>query len=137
MVLLYIMATGFIEIPLDRIVPMQGVVSEERLLSPGYWYESAIETMLYEGEFDDPDSRFLLLDGHHRAYKAYLLGRTAILSNVSTEDEDIAYANSRLESIVGCHTIEDVKQLYIQRWHNHLRADGALSMSTLKVVSSF
>lgn len=73
-----------------------------------------VETVLYEGELGDPGATYILFDGHHRGYRAHILGKSAIDGRILTEDAHIL--NSPAPSLADCESVADAKDLYRDLW---------------------
>ena len=91
--------------------------------------DGPIAAMLYEPATEAQGATYLMLDGHHRAYRAHALGRTVISSEVFTTDEEIRA--SRLPSVRWFSTVEEVKECYRTHWLPRVEERGVTDIASL------
>jgi len=89
----------------QELSPIQSAgVSSGRLLQE--LSEDPIEVIFYQG-------KFLILDGHHRAYDAASKDQSIGAFALET-DQDVL--DAKAISLVGCRTIQDVIDKYLKDW---------------------
>lgn len=82
------------EIAIEQLVPVQSIIDPEKLrkfIGP----QLPIEIMFFEGEGSDR-TKYLLLDGHHRAYRELELGQETSWAYIYTDDEQAQAARAPL-----------------------------------------
>lgn len=123
---------SLLKIPLSNLRPIQGSLTYyAESLGNDDWVDP-VETLLYESEIEDPDALFLLLDGHHRAYRAHLLGSVSILGQALSEDDHIAASDT--SAIRDLTTVDQVKSRYRKLWLPMITRDGVTSIDTMDAV---
>lgn len=85
------------EIYIPQLIPIQSIIDPDKLrkfigpLLP-------IDVMPYEGNGDR--ARYLLLDGHHRAYREFELGRETVWTFVYSRDEQLEASQAPLTEVL-------------------------------------
>lgn len=116
------------EIPLANLLPIQRDVSfitYDGVFPTGP--QQPVETVLYAGEIGDPDATYILFNGHHRSYRAHLLGESAVLGRTLTEDRHVLDATGPVLS--SCGSIAQARQRYRNL---RLKLSDSLSIATME-----
>lgn len=114
------------EIYIAQLMPVQSIIDPDKLrkfIGP----HLPIDVMAYEGNGDR--IRYLLLDGHHRAYREFELGRETVWAYVSTIDEQLQASRAPIteelttvDAVKGwfnskeCNSSESVPELLFNIW---------------------
>ena len=123
-----------IEIPILELLPIQARASRYQMefIRRIGKIAQPVDVVLYEGEPDTEDARYLLVDGMHRTLLNLEEGEEAVKAYAMETDEQVAKSFS-LGFMHKCKSLDDARKRYRSVWLPKLEEKGVTGIETVEI----